>query len=76
MVSHGMHRVSSHWFAAWRPAYFYVSEPKLFTSGLYYALLVAALTGWLFKPKLRGWRITAAGFAVCCGSAYFGGKLR
>ena len=57
-------RVSSHWFADWRPAYFYVSEPTLFTSGLYYAFLLAALSGWLFKPKLRGWRITAVGLAV------------
>ena len=30
-------RVSSHWFANWPGAYFYVPEPSLFTIGLYYA---------------------------------------
>ena len=57
-------RVSSHWFADWRPAYFYVSEPTLFSSGLYYAVLLAVLTGWLFQSKLRGLRITVVGLAV------------
>jgi competence protein ComEC len=52
-------RVSSHWFARWPGAYFYVSEPTPFAIGLYYAILLAVLTGWLFQPKLRAWRIAA-----------------
>src|SRR5204863_7781308 len=30
-------RVTSHWFADWPRAYFYVPAPSLFTSALYYA---------------------------------------
>ena len=65
-------RVSSHWFAAWPRAYFYVTAPSVFTSGLYYALLLAILTGWLFKPKLRSWKIAAMALVVSlwCGQIW------
>src|SRR5207253_7205800 len=45
-------RVSSHWFASWPRAYSYVAAPGLFTCILYYALLLALLTGWLFQSRL------------------------
>jgi competence protein ComEC len=61
-------RVSSHWFAHWPGAYFYVSEPAPFTTGLYYAILLAVLTGWLFQPKLRAWKIAALTLGVCVWS--------
>ena len=50
-------RVTSHWFADLPSAYFYVPEPSLFTTGLYYFILLAVFTGWIFKPKLRAWKI-------------------
>ena len=58
-------RVSSHWFADWPGAYFYVPEPALFTTGLYYAILLAVLTGCMFRPKLRAWKVTALVIGVC-----------
>jgi competence protein ComEC len=61
-------RVSSHWFARWPGAYFYVSEPAPFTTGLYYAILLAILTGWLFQLKLRAWKIAALAVGVCIWS--------
>jgi hypothetical protein len=45
--------VSSHWFADWPGAYFYVPAPSLFTSGLYYLLLLSVCTGWNLQPELR-----------------------
>ena len=58
-------RVSSHWFAQWPGAYFYVPEPALLTTSLYYAILLGALTGWVFQPKLRAWKVTALVIGVC-----------
>jgi competence protein ComEC len=54
-------RVSSAWFAHWPKAYFYVPTPSLFTSGLYYGVLLAAATGWLFRPKRRAWKLAGVG---------------
>lgn len=61
-------RVSSRWFAHWPGAYFYVSAPSPLTTGLYYALLVATLTSWLFQPKLRAWKFSALAVALCIWS--------
>ncbi|MCX6927636.1 MAG: ComEC/Rec2 family competence protein [Verrucomicrobia bacterium] len=61
-------RVSSVWFAKWPAAYFYVPEPSLFTTSLYYAVLLALLTGWLFKPTLRTWKIATLVGAICIWS--------
>ena len=58
-------RVSSLWFADWPKAYAYVREPGLFTIALYYAVLLAVATGWLFRPRLRAWRFATLGLAVC-----------
>jgi competence protein ComEC len=56
-------RVSSQWFANWPAAYYYVSAPRLFTTCFYYAVLLAVVTGFLFKPALRGWKIAG----ICLG---------
>jgi competence protein ComEC len=64
-------RVTSHWFAQWPGAYFYVSEPTPFTTALYYTILLAVLTGWLFQPKLRAWKIAALSLGVCVWSWQF-----
>ena len=61
-------RVSSHWFAHWPGAYFYVPGPAPFTTGLYYAILLAVLTGWIFQPKLRAWKVAALAIGVCIWS--------
>ena len=58
-------RVSSHWFARWPGAYFYVPAPAPFTTGLYYAILLAVLTGWMFQPRLRAWKVAALVIGVC-----------
>ena len=51
-------RVTSHWFEQWPAAYRYVAAPNLFSTALYYAILLAVFTGWLFKPKWRVWKIS------------------
>jgi competence protein ComEC len=58
-------RVTSHWFASWPDAYFYASAPGLFTSGLYYLILVAVFTGWLFKTRWRAWKIAGLVLLSC-----------
>jgi len=57
-------RVTSHWFADWPRAYFYVPAPSLFSSCLYYALLVGVVTGWLFEKKLRIWKVSSTGLVL------------
>jgi len=62
-------RVSSLWFADWPKAWFYAPAPSLFTTTLYYALLLALVTGWLFKPAFRRVKIAATGslLILWCG---------
>src|SRR5262249_35915535 len=38
-------RVSSHWFTKWPAAYLYVPTPSVFTSCLYYTILLTTVTG-------------------------------
>src|SRR5439155_25812402 len=57
-------RVTSQWFANWPKAYAYVQAPSVFTAGLYYLVLLTTLTGWLFVPKLRAWKVSALGLLV------------
>jgi len=52
-------RVSSHWFERWPAAYYYVAAPNFFSIALYYAVLLAVFTGWLFKPKWRAWKFAS-----------------
>jgi ComEC/Rec2-related protein len=59
-------RASSEWFAGLPKAYFYVPLPSLYTSALYYALVLALATGWLLQPKLRAWKLTGSVFLVVC----------
>ncbi len=54
-------RASSQWSARWPGAYFYLPMPSLFTIGVYYFILLAVLTGWLFQGSRRKWKI---GFVV------------
>src|SRR5262249_4812140 len=61
-------RVTSIWFADWRGAYYYVPAPTILTCVLYYAVLLAAMTGWLFRPKLREWKLAGLGVAACLWS--------
>jgi competence protein ComEC len=51
-------RVTSQWSANWPAAYFYVPTPGLFAVGLYYFILLAVFTGWLFQAGAwRRWKI-------------------
>ena len=59
-------RLSSHWFASWPRAWFYVPEPGLFTTGLYYLVLLTVLTGWIFQPRLRVWKAGVLAVALGC----------
>lgn len=54
-------RVTSHWFAAWPAAYFYLPQPSLFTSCLYYGLLLGLVTGWLLQNRWRFWKLATVG---------------
>jgi competence protein ComEC len=59
-------RITSNWFAQLPSAYYYVSAPSWTTTTLYYAVLIAATTGWLFIPRWRVWKlITLAILSVC-----------
>jgi competence protein ComEC len=58
---------TSVWFANWPYAYRYVAMPSLFAIIVYYVILLAIFTGWLFKAKFRTWRI--AGTAVLLAGA-------
>jgi competence protein ComEC len=49
-------RVTSQWCAEWPGAYLYVRAPAWHTTAFYYAVLLAVFSGWLFKPRFRGWR--------------------
>ncbi len=69
-------RVSSEWFADWPAAYFYVPAPTWFTTALYYGLLLALVTGWLLRPKLRALRISVAAVPVLLWIAHCWGEHR
>jgi competence protein ComEC len=49
-------------------AFFYVPEPSWLTIGIYYAVLVGVLSGWLFAPKRRIW---SAAILILIGGIYF-----
>jgi competence protein ComEC len=57
-------RLTSHWFAGWPAAYYYVPAPNLLGICVYYALLLAVVTGWLFRPRLLSLRIAAVAISV------------
>ena len=49
----GAIQVTSQWFAHWPAAYYYITAPSLFTIFVYYALLLAIVTGWAMQPAHR-----------------------
>jgi competence protein ComEC len=49
-------------------AFFYVPEPSWLDIGIYYAVLVGALSGWLFAPKRRIWSVAVL---ILIGAIYF-----
>lgn len=57
-------RVTSHWFADWPAAYYYVTAPTIFTTALYYAIFLALVSGWLFQPKFRMIKFSALTLAL------------
>jgi competence protein ComEC len=57
-------RVSSRWFAKLPLAYWYCPAPTLFGICLFYALLLAIVTGWMFRPTFRKLKLFGFGGAV------------
>jgi ComEC/Rec2-related protein len=55
---------TSSWFAAWPKAYAYVSVPSFYGACLFYIVLIAVTTGWLFKPRFRPLKLSALGVAA------------
>ena len=49
-------------------AFFYVPAPSWLEIGIYYAVLVGALSGWLFAPKRRMWGVAVL---ILIGTIYF-----
>jgi len=49
-------------------AFFYVPEPSWLTVGIYYAVLVGVLSGWLFAPARRIW---STAILVLIAALYF-----
>jgi competence protein ComEC len=60
---------TSIWFAHWPSAYRYIEAPTLFTILAFYAIFIAAATGWLFKSEWRKWKFTSLCLiiAMWCG---------
>jgi len=52
----------SQWAAQLPAGCFHVGSPGVLTFALYYAVLVAVMAGWLWKPRIRVW--TAGGVAL------------
>ncbi len=48
----------SEWFTKIPGAYFYVPAPSWWTIAIYYAVIIGALSGWLFAPRRRIWSAT------------------
>jgi competence protein ComEC len=57
-------RLSSQWFARWPGAYWYSSAPSLFTTCLYYVLLLGLFSGWLLRPAFRKIKVGSLTAAV------------
>jgi len=49
-------------------AFYYVKPPAPWLMGLYYALLVGVMSGWLFAARRRAWSVTALGALTVLGS--------
>jgi ComEC/Rec2-related protein len=58
----------SEWSITLPGAFWYVAEPSGWMFAAYYALLLGALSRWLFQPGNRRWGITAAALVLAgCG---------
>src|SRR5262245_26305820 len=57
-------RITSLWFASWPKAYFYSVAPGLFTTLVYYGLLLAVGSGWIFLSRARVLRVAACALAL------------
>lgn len=64
-------RATSIWFANWPHAYAYVVAPNLFTILLYYAVLLAVFTGWLFKSQWRAAKFTTLALLLAAWTGQF-----
>lgn len=53
-------RVTSAWSSRWPGAFYFVQAPELDSMILYYALLVAVFTGWLFTGNWKKIKISGA----------------
>jgi ComEC/Rec2-related protein len=58
----------SEWFTKIPGAFFYVPAPSWVEIGIYYAVIVGALCGWLFAPCRRIW---SAAFLILIVATYF-----
>ncbi len=58
----------SEWFTRIPGAYFYVPAPSWWTIAIYYAVLVGALSGWLFAPRRRIW---SSAILILIAAGYF-----
>lgn len=65
--------ITSRWFANWPHAYAYIPMPNLFTITVYYMVLLAVLTGWLFRPNRRAWKLAGVTvlMAAWCGQWFY-----
>ena len=54
-------RVTSNWSAHWPGAYFYAPMPGWFTIAVYYLILIATLTGWLWAGNRKFWKSAGIG---------------
>jgi competence protein ComEC len=58
----------SEWFTKIPGAYFYVPAPSWWTIAIYYAVIIGALSGWLFSPSRRIWSAT---ILILISASYF-----
>jgi len=64
-------RITGIWFATLPHAYAYVAAPNLFTIGVYYSVLLAVATDWLFKAKWRGYKLVVLCALLAACSAHW-----
>jgi len=57
-------RGSTLWFARWPLAWASVSAPHVYSIALFYGLLVATASGWLFQPAGRRWKVAVTALAL------------
>jgi ComEC/Rec2-related protein len=59
----------SEWFTKIPGAFFYVPAPSWLEIGIYYAVIIGGLSGWLFAPGRRIW--SAAGLIVIAAACFW-----